>query len=212
MDGSVYRHCRADLQTCCEFESENAINRWEFCIFTATWKIRTNRLKLLQPSYYRSVHCVQQISTVRVAATDLVLGADTILFSVTTNLQRGNWPTILTAKRTENNQCTVSRDMSSSLFTAACDPLWNHSKVQFTVICDPWLNTWSKWYSTPENWCRSTWALIHHYADPEFDSVAMCLVFSLQEVRRTFVVRIPFPSYPFPGLQQARIFDSVSAS
>jgi len=54
---------------------------------------------------------------------------------------------------------------------------------------------------TPENGCRSAWALIHHYADPEFDLVAMSLVFSLQEVRRNFVVRVPFPSYPSPGLQ-----------
>ena len=29
---------------------------------------------------------------------------------------------------------------------------------------------------TPENGCRSAWALIHHYADPEFDLVAMGLL------------------------------------
>jgi len=38
-------------------------------------------------------------------------------------------------------------DSSVSLFTATCDPLWNCSKVQFTVSCDLWLNTWSKLYS-----------------------------------------------------------------
>jgi hypothetical protein len=52
------------------------------------------------------------------------------------------------------------RDSSFSLFTATCDPLWNCSKVQFTVGCDPWLNTWSKLYSI------STWIYGRHSLPP----------------------------------------------